>query len=494
MRAVLSNVRYMAVMAVSVAAACAGSDSSSGEPTATGSTGASSTTSTSPGASATGPTSTGATTTTPTTGDVSATLATGTTTTTGVGGSTDDGATTAGSSSSDPGTSSSTGEQLDEPVDAVIAAMPANSWKALPNTNMSDVCPEPYHSYFCGSVMKAWSGAAYDHGRDRMLVWGGGHSDSFYNNIFAFDLGDMQWSRLTEMRPGTLGDTPPKGFKDIRPESCGYYPSGEALEFADEDLKGAYLDPEVCHRDDIAAQLDPQQPRSSHSYGKPVYMPTVDEFFYLGGAYYPSAQTWSPWGFRYSFASESWSESAPRSGGPGRGMAAIDAAGDVWYATDAGGLFMRYRPVDDAWDTFGTLNSDVRGVGDIDRVRNQFWIVQDTGREPLVRGFDLGDNEKLNSADPYIDIATSGDLPPQGNRVGFVYADGMDAFAAWSGGRDVHLLDPESRVWTRYTGDGDEPTAPASNGTYGRWRYSITRKVFVLVNDTTGGVFIYKPA
>lgn len=509
MRVVLSNVRCVAVMALSVAAACAGSDASSGGPTATGSTGASSTgptsagatttgpTSTGPtstGATTTGPTATGATTTTPTTGDVSATLATETTTTTGVGGSTDDGGTTAGLSSSGAGNSSETDGPLDEPVDAVIAAMPANSWKALPNTNMSDVCPEPYHSYFCGSVMKAWSGAAYDHGRDRMLVWGGGHADSFYNNIFAFDLGDMQWSRLTEMPPGTQGDAPPKGFKDIRPESCGYYPGVEALEFADEDLKGAYLDPAVCHRADIAAQLDLQQPRSSHSYGKPVYMPTVDEFFHLGGAYYPSAQTWSPWGFRYSFASKSWSESAPRTGSPGRGMAAIDAAGDVWYARDDGGRFMRYRPVDDAWDDFGTLNYDVRGVGDIDRVRNQFWILQDTGREPLVRGFDLGDNEKLNSADPYIDITTSGDAPPQGNRVGFVYADSMGVFAAWSGGRDVHLLDPESRVWTRYTGGGDEPTPPASNGTYGRWRYSTTRKVFVLVNDTTGGVFIYKPA
>lgn len=327
-----------------------------------------------------------------------------------------------------------------------------------------------------------------------MLVWGGGHADSFYNNIFAFDLGGMQWSRLTELPPGVPGDKAPEALNDVRPESCGYYPGVEALAIADADLKGAYLDSGVCHRADIEAQLDLQQPRSSHSYGKPVYMPTVDEFFYLGGGYYPSAQTSSPWGFRYSFASGSWSESAPRPGGPGRGMAAIDAAGDVWNAVDDGGPFMRYRPVDDAWDAFGTLNYDVRGVGDIDRTRNQFWILQDMGQEPLLRGFDLGDEVKLKSADPYSDIATSGDAPPQGNRVGFVYADGLDVFAAWSGGRDVHLLDPEGRVWTRYTGGGDEPTPSAMNGTYGRWRYSITRKVFVLVNDTTGGVFIYKPA
>jgi hypothetical protein len=56
------------------------------------------------------------------------------------------------------------------------------------------------------------------------------------------------------------------------------------------------------------------------------------------------------------------------------------------------------------------------------------------------------------------------------------------------------MLDPETRAWTHHVGDGDEPTPPASNGTYGRWRYSTKRGVFVLVNDTTGGVFLYKPA
>src|SRR5690606_30341894 len=103
------------------------------------------------------------------------------------------------------------------------------------------------------------------------------------------------------------------------------------------------------------------------------------------------------------------------------------------------------------------------------------------------------DEASLNAADPFTDIETTGEVPPQGNRVGFVYADDLDLFAAWVGGRDVYTLDPATRVWTHHVGTGDEPTPPAGNGTYGRWRYSTKRNVFVLVNDTTGGVFIYKP-
>lgn len=397
------------------------------------------------------------------------------------------------SSADDDGSGSSESGTLDEPVDAIIDAMRPNSWVGLPATAMADVCPEPYDSYNCESVMLAWSGAAYDHGRDRMIVWGGGHADSYYNNVFVFDLGPMTWTRLTELPEGANGDAPTQAMLDSRVETCGYYPSVDALEIDEADLVGAYLDPDVCHRPDIEAQLDLQQPRSSHSYGKPAYMPTVDAFLYLGGGYFPGAQSTSPWGFRYSFTDGTWSETARRPGFMGRGIAAVDAVGDVWYASDDTGRFARYRPDDDAWDTYGSLNYDIRGVGDIDRSRNQFWVLQDESQDVLLRGFDLDDEASLNAADPFTDIETTGEVPPQGNRVGFVYADDLDLFAAWVGGRDVYTLDPATRVWTHHVGTGDEPTPPAGNGTYGRWRYSTKRNVFVLVNDTTGGVFIYKP-
>jgi hypothetical protein len=379
-----------------------------------------------------------------------------------------------------------------EPVDVLIKAMPANSWKALPNSQMKDVCPPPYHAFFCQTVMTAWSGAAYDAGRDRLLVWGGGHSDSFYNNIFAFDLGRMTWSRLTEMPQGATGQQPTDAMNDGRLETCGYYPRAP-ITIDPADLQGLYLDPAHCHRPDIEAQLDLQQPRSTHSYGKPVYLPTIDALFYSGGEYYPGAQTYSPWGFRYSFKTKNWSETAIRPGFTGRGMAAVDAHGDAWYITSDGGPVARYRPAENAWDTFGPINYDVLGVGDIDRKRNQYWFLQDVGRSPPVRGYDLNNEFKLSSRTPHADIPTSGEVPPQGQRSGFVYADNRDEFVAWVGGREVYFLNPTTRRWRRAVGTGDEPTAPIPNGTFGRWRYSAKRGVFVLVNGTEQNVYLYKP-
>lgn len=43
------------------------------------------------------------------------------------------------------------------PVDAVVAQMPPDSWKELPATPMTDVCPTPTDHYACGAVMIAWT-------------------------------------------------------------------------------------------------------------------------------------------------------------------------------------------------------------------------------------------------------------------------------------------------------------------------------------------------
>ena len=72
------------------------------------------------------------------------------------------------------------------PVDAVIAAMPAGSWKELPSTHMADVCPPPYASYACGAVMLAWSGGAYDPEHDQLFVTGG-------HNCLAISIAILLW-------------------------------------------------------------------------------------------------------------------------------------------------------------------------------------------------------------------------------------------------------------------------------------------------------------
>lgn len=383
------------------------------------------------------------------------------------------------------------------PVDAVIAAMPANSWKALPKTFMKDVCPQPYSKYNCENVVAAWSGGAYDERRDRMVIYGGGHSDSFYNNVFAFDLPSMQWQRLSDLPAGVSTSTPPASWNDSRLESCGYYPKGEVSLTGDVMLSsGSYVDPDKCFLEPVLSQLDLQQPRSSHSYGKVVVDRLNDRYCYLGGGTYPGAQTDSRGTDCFDPESRRWERVAMRpSSVTGRGNVALDAAGVFWYFTDATGAIGRYDPTKRAWTALGSLNYEAGGGADVDRQRNHFYaLATDNGSTYVLRRYDLATAVKNVMPTPSV-VAATGTAPSGlGTRPGFVYADARDRFFAWGGGRNLFVFDPQAKSWSVLAGSGDDPGPQQEAGTYGRFRYSPKRNVFVLVNGASQEVFIYKPA
>jgi hypothetical protein len=362
--------------------------------------------------------------------------------------------------------------------------MPANSWKALPGTQMKDACPQPFDSYACGSVIAAWGGGAFDEKRDRMVIFGGGHSDSWYNNLFSFDLVAMKWSRLTEM-PAGAASTPPPGWADMRTETCGYYPKG-ALSLPSSVMKGNYVDPAKCFVEPVLSQLDLQQPRSAHTYGMFFVDRVRDRYCSTAHAYYPSAQTESAAVPCFDLKTGLWTRMADRPAGVGNfGQTALDANGHVWALAGEAGGFGEYDPNADAWKIHGFNNYDAGGSSDVDRKRNQLYTLVNGN---LVRRWNLA------SPASYTDVATSGDVPTNlSDRPGFVYADAKDRFFAWGSGRTVYTLDPATGGWKRFTATGDDPGAKQANGTYGRFRYVPSRGVFVLVNDVTQNVFIYKP-
>jgi hypothetical protein len=387
-------------------------------------------------------------------------------------------------------------------VDAVIAAMPPNSWKELPDTQMKDVCPLPYSTYWCQNVIAAWSGGAYDEARERMVVYGGGHGDSWYNNMFAFDLVSMKWHRLSEMALGATGAVPAPGWNDLRLESCGFYPKGPVT-LPDDVMRGAYVAHEKCFVEPVLSQLDLQQPRSAHTYGEVFVDRLSGRYCYLGaGAYFPSAQTTTQVAVCFDPATTRWSRLAdrPRLVG-GYGQTALDSTGKVWSFTANGGYIAEYDPVANTWRTFGYVNWEAGGSTDIDRRRNHAHVLYprlDAQSTPLgytLRRFDLTSPASLNAQRTYTDLPVTGDVPGNlGPRPGFAYADARDRFYAWGGGRTVYSLNPANQVWTRLEATGDDPGVQQRWGTFGRFRYSPSRGVFVLVNDTRHNVFIYKPA
>lgn len=385
---------------------------------------------------------------------------------------------------------------LDQAVDSLIANMPANSWLRLPSTQMGDVCPTPYQGYFCTSVVSAWSGAAYDEHRDRMIVYGGGHSDSYYNNLFSFDLGAMRWERLNELGGGATGNQPGLGWTVVALETCGFYPKGVPLipESALLAPGRTYVDPKLCASEAIRSQLDLQQPRSAHTYGKFIVDAQRDRYCYLGGDNYPSSQMDSYVAYCFDPVARRWELVAERPHrATGRGSAAVDANGRWWYLTDGNANILRYDPSSDRWTEFGNVNYEASGQGDIDLLRQHFYVLAVVGERYALRRFALDDEASLQRRPAYQELTTTATPAWMGTRPGFAYADGLDRFFAWGGGSDVHVLDPQTLSWRLIKGIGEAPGVQQGNGTFGRWRYSPKRKVFVLVNATNQDVYLFKP-
>lgn len=380
-------------------------------------------------------------------------------------------------------------------ITSIISGMPSNSWKSLDSTLMKDVCPTPYSSFACEAVISAWSGGDYDQKRDRMIIMGGGHNDSWYNNVFAFNLNSLQWQRLSEMPEGA-GATAPPGWRDIRLETCGYYPKSGTINIPDDFMKGNYVDPDKCFIEPILSQLDFQQPRSTHTYGRVFVDRLADRYCFFASGTFPSAQSSTTAANCFDPLLGQWVRIADRpSSLGGRGQTAMDAKGNIWITTPSSGPIGQYDPLANAWSTYGYVNATAAGSIDIDRLRNHLYVLFpfEDGSYAL-RRFNLGSTAELNAKPPYSEIPTTGEAPKNlGTRPGFVYVDSKDQFYAWGGGRDLYSFDPKSSAWTRITATGDDPGLQSQWGTFGRFRYSNAHQVFVLVNSTKQNVFIYKP-
>ena len=80
-------------------------------------------------------------------------------------------------------------------------------WFEVPNSQIASVPPG-------GNVIAPWSGGAFDTKRNQLIVWGGGHGDYAGNEIYAFSLDTLQWTRLTE--PSSIKDV--KGCEPMMPD------------------------------------------------------------------------------------------------------------------------------------------------------------------------------------------------------------------------------------------------------------------------------------
>src|ERR1044071_5149593 len=79
------------------------------------------------------------------------------------------------------------------PLDSLVPGR----WYEFPNSKMASVAASPRS----GAVFVAWGSGIYDTERERLVVWGGGHTDYDGNEVYAFGpltSDTPRWVRLTE--------------------------------------------------------------------------------------------------------------------------------------------------------------------------------------------------------------------------------------------------------------------------------------------------------
>jgi len=350
-----------------------------------------------------------------------------------------------------------------------IQNLPNNTWYEVPNSQMFDVeakdadypgiwgnhpdSIDPKPSNFRSSAgVFLWSGAAFDDKRNRLVLWGGGHNSYYGNELYAFDLTTLSWERVTNPSPPT----------------------------------------DWANCVDV---LSDGRPNSRHTYYNLAYIPTTDKFFSTPGgttsciASGPDYNTWS-----FDFDDKEWVNLNPATESYGDGKpkqppvwaptaAAYNPLDNKVYSTGPDGFFV-YDVATNRWDKLNsTALWEDRGAA-VDEKRGLLVVV---GRGEVVV-YDLANQ---NYTPQFWD--TQGDEAYNLNndfRPGVNYDPVADRIVVWDGGA-VRALNMDTRQWDDLA---EAPQVRHPKGTYGRFRYSQRENAYVLVNDATENVLIYKLA
>jgi len=337
-------------------------------------------------------------------------------------------------------------DQPQEVFDAVKNLAPGH-WYEIPNTKLEDVAPVPKPGGL-RYLVEAWSGGAFDTKRERLLVWGGGHADYDGNEIYAFDLNTLKWTRLTDRSEFWPGD--PDNL-----ESRNSHPDGA--------------------------------PISRHSYGTLQYIADPIDKFYVGGGVgiWSGGQWTDTTTYLFDFGTRTWSQHSATFD-PDHAVSAVSPDNRVWQASNAYGCSV-FDPATDTW----TQHAPFRGwfgysmSGEFDPVRNRFCLIG----KGMFRYYDAA-----KPGQEIQELPTSGATEIENaSNPGFAYHAPSDRFVGWISGSDVYSLNMSSGVWTKHVTTGSvSPGSAPSQGTYGRFRYSPKQDVFVVVNATFKNVFVYR--
>lgn len=336
-------------------------------------------------------------------------------------------------------------------VDAeTLEGVAAGHWYEIPDSQLRKVAVKSPDV----ARITAWSSAALDPQTNRLFVWGGGHADYAGNEVYAFDLGTLQWTRLTE-------------------------PSPPDTERSDTYADGA--------------------PRSRHTYNYIEFVPGLGKLLSFGGAsLYPRGGETTRSIAEFDPNTRSWANGRRREVPAGGSLigahARLDpASGDVFFVPAQRGALARYSPTDDRWqDGWDRAYVNVHATAAIDPRRRLMVLIGSGTDRPQAFSWNLDRPGRVTDLRPI----TTGDKDiERANAPGFDFHAPSGNFVAWAGGTSIYLLDPDEWRWRRYAAaadNGADPGPPLGSGTYGRFRYVPRLDLFVLMNGVKRNVFVFR--
>ncbi len=396
-------------------------------------------------------------------------------------------------------------------------------WHELANTTLQGHCATPDSPDSitlvegCKAVIRDWSGGIADTVRNRLIMWGGGHSGYGGNELYALDLnaqppvieqlnaptvpGVGQCSNLTQSS-SCVEELPPANPYGVCSEGGGGYPNAR------------------------------------HTYGGLTYDPDFDSMFAFGGskACGPgngTVQTWllslktltsinpdgslpNPWQLMNKLPGQNLG--LPGKGGTWAGDTAdYDPNSKVVWLFDGNSLYS-YDPGSNSYikrTTTDTLLGDSYTYGVIDPFHKLFLIFGQSpfGTKPgIINAFDISSTSSyaLQDFTPQANAACGSSTPGQLSGVfsvygGLAYDPVWKVIVAWPNfGGTVYLYNADATVPVS-TPFGTVPargclqvgenvlgtvrdsahqgTAATTNGTFGRFRYFPGLDIFALCND-----------
>ncbi len=340
----------------------------------------------------------------------------------------------------------------------VIDDIPAGHWYEVPNSMLKNVAPSPVPPGSTGvkSVIVSWNGGVFDTKRNRLVVWGGGHTNYAGNEIYAFDLNTLQWERLTE--PSSLD---------------------------------GWTDGDVVYKDG--------SPVSRHTYNYIEYIPPPYDKFFVGGG---SALYWDSGydsnTYYFDFDTNKWETLAePILNDRKIGSIAVTdpATNKVWFHGAGNNSYLSvFDPEFQSWTARGLKSAGpgfipARWSAAIDPVRRKLVAIGNDGR---VFTWDLAQTGDIT----YQKLVTTGDTEIIfEDSPGFAFDPVSEQFVAWAGGADIYTLNLETAKWTRIPPAATNTTIPTNTpltGTFGRFRYVPSKNVFICVNSVSENVYIYR--